>query len=221
MRVIDAIAEILKRESVEYLSCYPTTSLIEAAAAAGIRPIVCRQERVGVGIADGFSRVKNGNPPGVFAMQYGPGAENAFAGVATAFADSTPLLLLPLGHNRLNEGVYPLFSSQKAYESITRSVDHLGKPDKVVESLRRAFAAATQGRGGPALVEIPDDVATADVPGELLAGYHSKPRLRAQGNPQDVEKAAQALIVAERPVRLAGAGVLYAEATAELRELAE
>ena len=73
MRVIDAIAEIMKREGIEYLPCFPTTSLIEAAAELGIRPIVCRQERVGVGIADAYARVKNGRPPSVFAMQYGPG----------------------------------------------------------------------------------------------------------------------------------------------------
>ena len=85
MRVIDVVIEILKREGVEFLSCYPTTPLIDAAAEADLRPILCRQERVGVGIADGFSRVTNGRRPGVFAMQFGPGAENAFAGVATAY----------------------------------------------------------------------------------------------------------------------------------------
>jgi len=53
MRVVDAIAEILRREGVEFLSCYPTTVMIEAAAAIGIRPVLCRQERVGVDIADG------------------------------------------------------------------------------------------------------------------------------------------------------------------------
>ena len=60
MRVIDVVIEILKREGVEFLSCYPTTPLIDAAAEAELRPIICRQERVGVGIADGFSRVTNG-----------------------------------------------------------------------------------------------------------------------------------------------------------------
>ena len=90
MKIIDAIAEILKREGVEFLSTYPTTPIIDAAAAVGIRPVLCRQERVGVGIADGFSRITNGRRLGVFAMQYGPGAENAFPGVATAYSDSVP-----------------------------------------------------------------------------------------------------------------------------------
>ena len=74
MRVIDAISQILLKEGIEYLSAFPTTSVIEAAAKAGIKPVICRQERVGVGIADGYARIKAGNPPGVFAMQYGPGA---------------------------------------------------------------------------------------------------------------------------------------------------
>ncbi|MBI4610610.1 MAG: hypothetical protein HY726_16565 [Candidatus Rokubacteria bacterium] len=95
MKVVEAIAEILKREGVEVLSAYPTTPIIDAAAAAGIRPLICRQERVGVGIADGYTRTTNGRRIGVFAMQYGPGAENAFAGVATAYSDSVPMLLLP------------------------------------------------------------------------------------------------------------------------------
>ena len=61
MRTIDAIAEILKKEGIHILPSFPTTPVIEAAAAAGIKPVICRQERVGVGIADGWTRVKNGS----------------------------------------------------------------------------------------------------------------------------------------------------------------
>src|SRR5262249_56892963 len=91
----DGIVEVLKREGVKTLFCFPTTSIIENAVAAGIRPIICRQERVGVDMADGFARVTNGKPPGVFAMQYGPGSENAFPGIATTYSDSLPAPLLP------------------------------------------------------------------------------------------------------------------------------
>jgi acetolactate synthase-1/2/3 large subunit len=115
MRTIDVVADILKREGTEYLFCFPTTSVIEACAQAGLRPIVCRQERVGVGMADGYSRVTNGSRPGVFAMQYGPGVENAFAGVATAYSDSVPLLLLPLGHPLDRQGIAPLFSAREGF----------------------------------------------------------------------------------------------------------
>ena len=125
MKVIDAIAAIMKQEGVHFLSCYPTTPIIEACASVGIRPYLCRQERVGAGIADGYSRVTNGKPLGVFAMQYGPGAENAFPGVATAYSESTPMLVLPLGHQRDRAQVFPLFSSARTYASVTKSVETL------------------------------------------------------------------------------------------------
>ena len=107
MQVMNVIAEILKREGVSTLFCFPTTPIIEAAAAIGIRPVICRQERVGVHMADGFARVSNGRPPGVFAMQYGPGAENAFAGVATAFSDSTPVMLSATGPSARDRAALP------------------------------------------------------------------------------------------------------------------
>ena len=221
MRVVDVIAEILKREGVNHLNCYPTTVLIEAAAAIGIRPIVCRQERVGVGIADGFARVTNGASPSVFTMQYGPGAENAFPGISTAYSDSTPMLLLPLGHARGRDRVFPMFSSVDSYASVTKSAEQINVPERVADAMRRAFHALRNGRPGPVLVELPADVAGMDVSEDMLRGYAPVKRARAQGDPKDVESAADALVNAKRPVILAGAGVLYAEATDELRELAE
>ncbi len=221
MRVIDAIAEIMKREGVEYLPCFPTTSLIEAAAEAGIRPIVCRQERVGVGIADAYSRVKNGRPPSVFAMQYGPGIENAFAGIATAYSDSTPVLLLPLGHPRQNEGVFPLFSAVRTMESVTKSVEKISVVERTPDAMRRAFSQLKNGRPGPVLVEIPADLEQAEIDPELVAGYRPVPIATSMGDPSEIQRAAEALLRAERPIILAGAGVLYGEAWDELQELAE
>ena len=140
MKVVDAICEILKREGVEFLSCYPTNLLIEAAARAGIRPIVCRQERVGVGIADGFSRITNGKRIGVFTMQTGPGAENAFAGVATAYSDSVPLLCLPLGYPRSSSQVFHFFRSVKAYAPITKWIERLRAGDCGFDGRAARFA---------------------------------------------------------------------------------
>ena len=98
MNGADVVAEILKREGTEMLSCYPRNPLIEAAAKIDVRPILCRQERVGVGIADGFTRVMRGRRNGVFVSQQGPGAENAFPGVAQAFAENVPMLVIPAGY---------------------------------------------------------------------------------------------------------------------------
>ena len=72
------IAEILKREGTEFLSCYPRNPIIEACAAIDIRPILCRQERVGVGIADGYSRIRRGKQNGVFAAQAGRASRTPF-----------------------------------------------------------------------------------------------------------------------------------------------
>ena len=160
-----------RREGVEFLSTYPTTPLIDAAAAIGIRPILCRQERVGVGIADGFTRITNGKRIGVFAMQYGPGAENAFPGVATAYSDSVPMLVLPLGHQRDRAQVFPLFSSARTYDSVTKWVETLNQPEQVSEVMRRAFNLLKMGRPGPVMVEIPADVALADVDEAIVQAY--------------------------------------------------
>ena len=220
MQTIDAISEILKREGVECLSCFPTTPVIEAAAIAGIRPIICRQERVGVGIADGYSRVTNGEKMGVFAMQYGPGAENAYSGVATAYSDSVPLLLLPLGHPRERQGILPHFNSMTSYAGVTKYIEQINMPDRTAQVMRRAFAALRQGRSGPVMVEIPADVALEEVSEEAFY-YQPSRAVAAQGNPQDIEAAAKALCAARYPVIHAGQGVLYAQATDELVELAE
>src|SRR5215467_5094946 len=221
MKIIDAISAILQREGVEFLSTYPTTPLIDAAAAIGIRPILCRQERVGVGIADGFTRITNGKRIGVFAMQYGPGAENAFPGVAIAYSDSVPMLVLPLGHQRDRVQVFPLFSSARTYDSVTKWVETLNQPEQVSEVMRRAFNLLKMGRPGPVMVEIPADVALADVDEAIVQAYTVVKPTCSAGNPQDITEAAQVLLQARKPVIHAGQGVLYAEASAELVELAE
>ena len=221
MRTVDVISEILRREGVRILSAYPTAPLIEAAAAAGIRPIICRQERVGVGIADGYTRVTNGSPPGVFAMQYGPGAENAFAGVATAYSDAVPMLVLPQGHPTDRAGVFPHFSSVRSFADVTKSVEQVTAGDRVADVMRRAFARLRMGRPGPVMVEIPADVALEDVDASVLEAYRPVKATVAEASPADVMEAARALLGAKQPIIHAGQGVLYADASDELVELAE
>jgi thiamine pyrophosphate-dependent acetolactate synthase large subunit-like protein len=217
---MDVIADYLKKEGVTTLFCYPTTNMIEAAAAAGIRPVLCRQERVGVDMAHGFARVSNGKRFGVFAMQYGPGAENAFSGVATAYSDSAPILLLPLGHARDTAQTFPLFRSSVAYAPITKLVEEVTLPQEIPHIMRRAMNALKNGRLGPVMVEIPNDVLGAEA-GEQRFAYRPVRRTRSAGDERDVQDAARMLLEAKCPVAQAGQGVLYAEASAELVELAE
>jgi acetolactate synthase-1/2/3 large subunit len=215
------MALILKKEGIEFLSAFPTTSVIEAIAATGVRPVICRQERVGVHIADGFARVTNGRKASVFAMQYGPGAENAYPGVATAFSDSVPMLFLPLGHPSARESVTPMYSSLKSYDSVTKHIERINSPERVGASLRRAFSAMRLGKPGPAMLEIPADIAEMEVDGSVVDSYVPVKTAISGADEDDVMEAAKALLDAKRPLILAGQGVMYAEASAELTELAE
>ena len=115
-----AIAKTLKAEGIEWFACFPNHSLIDVAAKEGLRPIICRQERAGVNMADGFSRITCGKTIGVFMMQAGPGAENAFGGVAQAYADSVPVLLLPGGPGLSGVGMHPGFDSHRHYRGVTK-----------------------------------------------------------------------------------------------------
>ncbi len=219
MNVYQTIVEILNREQTEFLSCFPANPLIDHAAAGGIQPILARTERTVINIADGFSRITNGQRIGVCAMQAGPGIENAFAGVAQAFADSVPVLCLPgqAGSHRLD--VPPEFDAVRNYQHVTKWVGRLNTPERVPEMMRRAFTLLRSGKPGPVMLEVPADVGQAEFGPEV--DYTPTARIRFGPDPADIRKAAQHLLAAAHPFLYAGQGVLYAEASAELVELAE
>ena len=220
MRMADVIVDILKREGTTTLFCFPTTPIIENAVAAGLRPVICRQERVGVDMADGYARVTNGKPPGVFAMQYGPGAENAFPGIATTFSDSVPVMFLPLAQARDQSQVFPTFRSAVTYASVTKQVEEIRTPESVVAVMRRAYAALVNGRRGPVMVEVPRDLVNVETGFDAIDYVPVRPTVSAP-DPYDIEAAAKLLVQARCPLILAGQGVLYAEASEELIRLAE
>lgn len=217
---VTAVANVLKMEGVEWIGVMPSNPLIEAAAIAGIRPIVCRQERTGVHMADGFSRVNNGNKTGIFLAQNGPGAENAFGGVAQAYADAVPILVLPAGVARKRVGVEPNFHPVRAYESITKWAAHVNYADRVPELMRQAFTKLRSGKPGPVLLEIPQDLAADEISEEDF-DYIPPARMRTAADPDAIASGVRGLLSAQRPVIMAGQGVMYAEATDELLELAE
>jgi thiamine pyrophosphate-dependent acetolactate synthase large subunit-like protein len=219
MKAAAAVAEILKREGVEFLIGYPVNPIIEAAAGADIRTIIVRQERTGLHMADAVSRVCSGQKVGVFAMQHGPGTENAFGGVAQAYGDSVPIVVLPGGYPRRLINVPPNFNAFINFQRITKWCEQVTVADAVPDAMRRAFTQVRNGRPRPVMVEIPADVMTEEVP-EPLA-YEPVPRTRSAPDPQAVAQAADRLVKAERPVIYAGQGVHYARAWDALRDLAE
>jgi len=214
------VAKILKAEGVEWMACFPAQSLIDAVAKEGIRPILSRQERAGVNMADGFSRTKNGKSIGVFSMQTGPGAENAFGGVAQAFADSVPILLLPGGQPRGRTDVHPNFESSKNYGGITKWLGNINLSSRIPEMMGMAFSQLRNGRPGPVMLELPRDVVAEDIPDDAF-DYTPVKAFRSGAAPEDVRDLITALLKASNPVINAGQGVLYAEASDELVELAE
>ena len=218
MQVVDVIAHCLKEEGTEILFAYPVNYLIESAAKLDIRTIIVRQERIGLHMADAISRLSSGDKIGVFCMQSGPGSENAFGGVAQAFGDSAPIVVLPGGYPRPINQVQPNFNSAQSYASVTKSSEQLTTPEMTADAIRRAFAAVRNGRPRPALVEIPADISSAEV---ADFSYQAVQRVRYGPDPADVERAADMLVAAERPVLYAGQGVHYAKAWDALKELAE
>src|SRR5262245_3564723 len=219
MKTGPAIADILKKEGVEYLFAYPVNHLIEACAAVDIRPIIVRQERIGLHMADAMSRLSKGRRMGVFCMQNGPGAENAFGGVAQAFGESVPLLVIPQGYARRIAHVPPNFNSAMAMAQVAKHSEPITSGKEVANIMRRAFSMLRNGRGSPVIVELPSDVYAEDAPDPL--NYEPVLSAKFGPDPAAVAEAAKVLMAAKRPVIYAGQGVHWAEAYGELKELAE
>jgi len=152
MKAASVVADILKREGVKFLIGYPVNQIIEAAAEADIRTIIVRQERVGLHMADALSRVTSGDRIGVFAMQHGPGTENSFGGVAQAFGDSVPIVVLPGGYPRNLLNITPNFSSFLNYQHVTKWAEQVILPQHVPDAMRRAFTQVRNGRPRPVLM---------------------------------------------------------------------
>ena len=219
MKAASVIADILKREGVEFLVSYPVNPIIEAAAEHDIRTIIVRQERTGLHMADAYSRLNSGDKIGVFAMQHGPGAENAFGGVAQAYGESVPILVLPAGYARNITNVKPNFSSLLNFQHVTKWCEQVTLASAVPEAMRRAFTQVRNGRPGPVLVEFPSDLLREDVAEPI--DYQPTVHLRCGPDPEALKEAARMLTEAKRPVIYAGQGVHYAKGWQALRELAE
>ncbi|QQS10698.1 MAG: thiamine pyrophosphate-requiring protein [Rhodospirillales bacterium] len=219
MKLGPAIAEILKREGIEMVIGYPVNHILEHAAAADIRPIIVRQERIGLHMADAISRLTRGRKMGMFVMQHGPGAENAYGAVAQAYGESVPVLVMPMGYARRIAHIPPNFNSTIAMAHVSKHAEPITSGKELTNIMRRAFAQLRNGRGGPVVIEVPTDAFADDVPEPL--DYTPAFTTRSGPDPDAVREAAKLLVAAKRPVIYAGQGVHWANAYAELKELAE
>src|ERR1044072_3688411 len=162
MKLGTAIAEIMKREGIEILCGYPVNHLIEHAANANMRPIMVRQERIGVHMADTIRRVTSGRSIGAFCMQHGPGAENAMGGVAQCYGESVPVLVLPMGYARRLANIDPNFNSRQAMKAFSKSSEPINIAAEVGNIFRRAFTKLKNGRAGRGSSKSPAACGTRD-----------------------------------------------------------
>jgi len=211
-----AIAKILKAQGVECVFCFPTNPLLEGVAEEGIRIITGRTERHAIHMADGYARIKN--TVGVCIVQGGPGGQHAFPGVAQAYADSTPLLILPGGAARHRWGLPSEFNPVQAFQTITKWSDVINQAARIPAIFARAFTLLEMGRRRPVLLATPGDVAVEEV-----GDFEFTPikRARSAADPANVRDAIALIKAAKHPILFAGQGVLWADACDELLQFAE
>tara|TARA_B100000700_G_scaffold325793_1_gene435520 strand:- start:108 stop:1604 length:1497 start_codon:yes stop_codon:yes gene_type:complete len=169
--------------------------------------------------ADGYSRMSDGRRFGVVAMQHAAGAENSLGGLAQAYGDNVPILVLPGGYPSASRHVRPNFHASSAWDSVVKSAETIDSPAQIKNVMRRAFQALRNGNGGPVVVEMTLDICAMEVPEDAL-DYHSPISSKSTPSKIDIQDAAKQLLSAERPMIWAGAGVLMAQATSELAQLA-
>ena len=220
MNGTEFIAKILKAEGIDSVTCFPSNPLIEAVAKEGIRPISFRHERGAVMAADGFSRISQRKKFGVAIVQSQAGAENVMGGIAQAYADNIPILLMPGGISLSQLGVKPNFSALQNYQGWVKQVETVLSPNEVGNVMRRSFNALRNGPPGPVVVEMTSDVCSLEIP-KGLENYYSPRSAQVMPSQNDIRDAVKYLMKAKKPLIWAGGGVLMSGASKELKKLVE
>jgi len=222
----EIVVQALIDEGVEYVFGYPGGAVLHIYDALfkqdRVKHILVRHEQGATHAADGYARATG--KCGVCLVTSGPGATNAVTGIATAYMDSIPMVILT------GQVPTPVIGSDAFQEvdtvGITRPcVKHnflVKELDKLAETIRKAFYIATSGRPGPVLVDIPKDVTDPNVKIPYL--YPRDIRMRSynpsqKGHLGQIRKAVDAMLGAKRPVIYTGGGVILGEGSQGLREL--
>ncbi len=221
MNGADLIAGILKKEGVEIIPAFPHSDIIDAGAKLGIRPLIVRQERHALHMADGYARITAGRKIACTTVQYGPGSENAVGAVMQCYADNVPVLHMPGGYKISDQGVQPNFNMARNSQLFCKWSEMVYQIERIPQMMQNAFSLMRNGRPGPVTLEVPIDVFTAEADPELLENYKPQRRSAPMANPDDVSAFVDRLLNADSPVIIAGQGILYADASEELIKLAE
>ncbi len=218
--VATGIARILKQEGVDWVSTFPVCRVNNALGREGIPMIMMRDDRYAVALADAFSRITAGGRTGVCTFQGGvnaAGLQVAYAGLAQAFEDGSPVLCItdgvPIGASENSQ-----FDVASSLKSVSKWYGFLDAPHRVPEFMRRAFTMLRTGRPGPVVLAIPDADGLYD---ETADPYVPVKGWRSTADAADVSTAVDLLLKAKDPLIYAGEGVIYAGASADLRSFAE
>ena len=191
----------------------------------GIRTILARNEQAGAFMADGFARVTG--QPGVICTTAGPGATNALTGIGEAWGDSVPVLLLSghVNHDRLHQecGNYHEIDLESIFRPCTKYVGTVMDNAQIPARVRQAFVAMIGGRPRPAALLLPQDLMAAPAPPSPPAPLPLSTGGEGGNATVDeamIQRAAEMLLAADKPIILAGGGAVWADAAAEIRELA-
>src|SRR5919108_1558165 len=220
------ILEALEREGVEYIFGYPGGANLPIYQHLHEHPklkhILVRHEQGAAHMADGYARA-SGKPGVVFATS-GPGALNLVTGLCTAYMDSVPMIAITgqVVSTQVGRDAFQESDVIGATSSVTKHSYLVTKIDQLPRVIHEAFHIATTGRPGPVLIDVCKDVQQA----EAERGTPERPaiprhRLDGHVDLAGARLAAHALAEAERPVILAGHGVILSHAERELQELAE
>ncbi|MFC3477243.1 biosynthetic-type acetolactate synthase large subunit [Halobacterium litoreum] len=188
---------------------------------SGIRHVTMAHEQAAAHAADAYGAVTG--DPGVCMATSGPGATNLVTGLADANMDSDPVVALTgqVPTELVGNDAFQETDTVGVTTPITKSNYFASSADTVGDDVSTAFALAANGRQGPTLVDLPKDVTTDDT--DAGASEPSVPdtvRVRERADAEDVEEAAETIAAADRPVILAGGGVIKGEATDEVRAFA-
>ena len=218
------LLECLKKEKVKAVFGYPGGSVLDIYHALfenNIKHILVRHEQAAVHAADGYARVTG--EVGVCLVTSGPGATNTVTGIATAYMDSIPLVVLTgqvptalIGNDAFQEAdIVGITRPCTKHNYLVKNVAELPRV------MREAFYIARSGRPGPVLIDLPKDVinqsAEFSYP-EHVAIRSYKPTVK--GNPRQIQRALDEILKASKPVIYAGGGVVLSDAAPELRRFA-
>lgn len=226
MNGADAMIKCLEKEGVEVVFGYPGVAICpfyNSILESDIRTILIRTEQNAAHAASGLARVTG--KPGVCAVTSGPGATNVITGIATAFADSIPLICITgqVDSSLLGSDVFQEADITGAVESFVKYSYLVKDANDIPRIMKEAFHIANTGRRGPVLIDVPIDIQNAAIhkfeyPQDISMRTY-KPTVK--GNIVQIKKVVKELEKAKRPIICAGGGVLLSDAQKELRTFAE